>query len=456
MNIEFDLSTKQVNAYEQLLDEEVSELVFGGGARGGKTYLGSFWVISACYAMPGSAWLIARQDLKTLKRTTQRTFFKVLSTMGLKRDVDYKYNAQDQVIEFIKKKSVVFFAELRRLPGDPEFDRIGSFDLTGAWIDEAQEICKDAKDALQFRFTVLEGEGWVTVPTTLYTCNPGKNWIYSEFWKPLVRNKGKQGERTFAMGKRFITSLYTDNPWIDHQKYKKNVLKTGNKAKIQRLLYGNFDYDDDPNCLFSFNVINDLFTNHAVASKTKYCTVDVGRKGKDPSVFRLWEGLKSYKTIRVERASVPGNIAWCKKIERDEGIRRSHFVIDEGGVGGGVVDGFKGCTPYLGGSKPIIPRGKKVAPNYLNLKAQCAFELARIAKQGRIEIVPATEKEKERIKEELAIVKERDADKDDKIKITKKEDMNELLGRSPDDLDTLLMRMLFEIKKPASLEAIFV
>lgn len=455
MQIDFELSDKQADAYELLCDPEVSELVFGGGARGGKTFLGSFWIILSGKTMPGSAWLIAREELKALKRTTLRTFFKVLQMMGLKKDIDYRYNAQDMLIEFAWG-SVVFFAELKRIPSDPEFDRIGSFDLTGAWIDEAQEVCKDAKDALQFRYTVLEGEGWVTSPTSLYTCNPGKNWINTEFWKPLIREGGDAREKTLSQGKRFITSLYTDNPWIDHYKYRKNVLKTGNKIKIARLLHGNFDYDDDPSCLMDFDTITDLFTNKAVASLSKFCSVDVARFGKDATVIRCWEGLKNYKTIRMDKSSVAQVVQMLKKVEQEEKIRRSHFIVDEDGVGGGVVDLFPGCKGFINNSKAIKPSGKKEIPNYVNLKTQCYYEFARLAKQGRIEIVYNNEKEKERIIEELSQIKQKDIDKDRKISLIDKDKMKESLGRSPDDADSLMMRMYFELKKPVSFEAIFV
>lgn len=74
MIVDITLSEKQLKAHELLTDEFTSELVFGGGARGGKSWLGSVWIISECLAKPESAWLIGREELKALKRTTLRTF----------------------------------------------------------------------------------------------------------------------------------------------------------------------------------------------------------------------------------------------------------------------------------------------------------------------------------------------------------------------------------------------
>lgn len=53
---------------------------------------------------------------------------------------------------------------------------------------------------------------------------------------------------------------------------------------------------------------------------------------------------------------------------------------------------------------------------------------------------------KEKIIQELKQIKSKDSDKDGKLKIIPKEEVKELIGRSPDFSDTMLMRCLFEIK----------
>lgn len=47
--------------------------------------------------------------------------------------------------------------------------------------------------------------------------------------------------------------------------------------------------------------------------------------------------------------------------------------------------------------------------------------------------------------EELEQVKSRDNDKDGKIRLIRKEDIKEFLGRSPDLSDTIMMREYFEL-----------
>jgi hypothetical protein len=399
-------------------------------------------------AFPKSAWLVAREELKALKRTTFRTFFKVLSLLGYETGKHFNYNAQDMTLTFANN-SVVFFAELKRNPSDPEFNRIGSYDLTGAWIDEAQEICKDAKDVLQFRFTVMEGEGWKTVPKTLYTCNPSKTWIYSDFWRPLIKEKIK------IDGRYFITSLYSDNPYIDQKKYKKNVLKTNNKVQIERLLRGNFEYDDDPTVLMEYETILDLFTNEG-GKGNKYISCDVARFGEDRTVICYWEGLKCCKVDCYSKRGTDEVVKILDDLCQKHQVRRSHVVVDEDGVGGGVVDNFKGCVGFVNNSSPLKISGFKGVHNYANLKTQCYFKFSQLAKDGKIRVDGISVQDQKDLIEELGQVKQKDIDKDGKIALIGKETMKENLGRSPDIADALMMRMFFELKSGVILKPFFV
>ena len=410
------------------------------------SFLGSFWVIMGCVTMPGSAWLIGREELKALKRTTLRTFFKVLGILGYKKDIHYRYNAQDMTLTF-PNGSVVFFAELKRIPSDPEFDRLGSYDLTGAWIDECQEVCKEAKDTIQFRFTLLSGKGWVTSPKTLYTCNPAKTWIYSDFWKPIVK------EKKHIDGRHFITSLYSDNPYIDHAKYKKNVLKTKNKIKIERLLKGNFEYDDDPTKIFEYDKILNLFTNKTNIEETthhlnKYITCDVARTG-DKIVIGVWYEWQLIKVFSYENQTLDKTRDQIMELEKRHQIPRSNVCPDADGMGIGLVDMLPGCLPFHNNGKVKQPysadHDETTKLDYANLKTQCYFALAQFANEGKIGVDEIDVNDKEDLIEELDVVKQINVDSDKKTEIIKKEDVKDLLGRSPDFSDMMMMRMVFEV-----------
>ncbi|RZK27890.1 MAG: phage portal protein, partial [Hymenobacter sp.] len=244
---------KQRQALRLLRDQQTNEVMYGGGARGGKSWIGNAWILMAAISMPDSAWLVAREELTKLKDTTLLTYFKVANALGAKGE--YTYNASSHTATFLNG-SVVFFREIKWIPSDPEFDRLGSYDLTGAFIDEAQQIHPKAISVLRGRFSLLSGEIgedglpiWRTVPKMLFTCNPAKNWIYTDFYKPSVENR-------LAPHKAFVVSLATDNPFVSED-YLTN-LRRSDKVTVARLLDGNFEYDDDPTVLVGFDAIANL------------------------------------------------------------------------------------------------------------------------------------------------------------------------------------------------------
>lgn len=429
MEIQFKTFDKQRQALRALRDNSTNEVLYGGGARGGKSWLGCGWVIMECISKPGSAWLIAREELTKLRDTTLLTFFKVLKEFGLKKDVHFHYDAQAFVATFYTG-SRVFFREIKYIPSDPEFDRLGSYDLTGSFLDECQQIHEKAISVLRGRFSVLSGEGWKTIPKSLYTCNPAKNWIYRDFVKPA-----KNG--TITNDRKFIPSLATDNPFAD-EAYIDN-LKKADKITRARLLYGDFEYDDDPAALMSIDKINDIFTNDFIIGGEKYITADIARFGSDTTTIMIWDGLRVEKVLQLRKKATTDISQMIQHLRRMYQVPMSNVVIDEDGIGGGVVDQLEGCYGFVNNSSALE------GENFANLKSQCYFKLAELVNANEIYVKCDDPTIKQQLVEELEQVKQKDMDKDGKRAVIPKDKVKELIGRSPDLSDSLMMRMVFEI-----------
>ena len=88
-----------------------------------------------------------------------------------------------------------------------------------------------------------------------------------------------------------------------------------------------------------------------------------------------------------------------------------------------------------------------IKPNYANLKTQCAFEFARLAKLGAVKIATDDAEIREKIVEEISQLKRKNLDREGKIFLVSKEEIKEKIGRSPDFLDAILMRFYFEIAR---------
>ena len=224
------LSKKQSTTLDFLEDNKTNEILYGGGAGGGKSLLGCYWIIKNCFKYPGTRWLIGRSVLKTLKETTIKTLFEVLEMQKIPTQA-YKYRLQSNELIFFNG-SEILFKDLFAYPSDPNFDELGSLELTGVFIDEAIQVSEKAKNIVRSRIR-FKLDKYKLVPKCLYTSNPGKGWLYNEFYKPF---KYKELQKN----KQFIQSLLPDNPFIsDH--YKANLDSLDRESK-ERLLYGNWDF----------------------------------------------------------------------------------------------------------------------------------------------------------------------------------------------------------------------
>lgn len=141
---------KQEEALKILTDNKTVEFLYGGAAGGAKSWTGCAWLAFMCLTYPGTKWFIGREELKRLRESTLITFYKVCGRYGLKLNVDYKYNGADNFIEFTNG-SRINLLDLRHLPSDPLYERYGSVEYTGGWIEEGGEVNFGAYDTLKTR-----------------------------------------------------------------------------------------------------------------------------------------------------------------------------------------------------------------------------------------------------------------------------------------------------------------
>lgn len=431
------LFSKQAEAYRYLMadNKEVTEVLYGGGARGGKTAFGCIWQILRRITLPGSVGLVCREQLNKLKDTTIVTMFEMLGMMGMTKLVRYN---ESRLIMTFPNGSKILFRELMYYPKDPEYDSLGSLAITDLFIDECQQVCAKAISVLKGRFSLLTGKDkhgnkWHTVPKALYTCNPRRNWIYTDFVKPAKEGK-------LPPHRKFIKALPVDNPYVD-QSYLDNLLRS-DKITVQRLYYGNFEYDDDPSALLDFDAICDLFVNEHIKPVGGHSgSADIATKGHDRFVITSWTG--NVCRIAVDKTYSPGKEVYedVRNTMIRDSIPRSLMIVDADGIGGYLESFLPGIKEFHGGGRPMDPR-------YDNLKSECAFILADLIQRRAMRIICDDPEQRERIKAELGVLKQANIDKDTgKKAIISKDQMKELLGHSPDYLDALLMAMYFRRTK---------
>lgn len=439
MEAQIKLLPKQSDAFDAYQSEKITELGYGGAAGGGKTRLGCYLAIYIAEAYPRSRGAIGRKELKTLRQTTLATLFEVFNELGYKGDKDFKYNAQDSKITF-SNGSELLLLDTAYSPQDPEYTRFGSLELTWAWVDESNETPLKAKSILKTRVGRKNNfDSKIVKNFWLETFNPDKGHVYADYYKPW--KEGKLPEY-----RAFIRATAGDNPHLPSA-YIDN-LKRADKMTRERLLNGNFEYDDDPTNLVNTDAIEDLWTNTVVKDDKKFIVVDVARYGGDKTIITVWE---SFEVVEVQMYQKLGVDEVADKIKQTAArwfIPFSKIIIDEDGVGGGVVDILRGVKGFMANRTPFLNRFTGLPDNFRNLKTQCAYTLADYVNNHKIAVKNVGEDIKQLIREDLSWLKRKNPDKDGKLEIISKEEIKENTGRSPDIGDTLMMRMYFELEQP--------
>jgi len=422
------LTKKQGQAYKYLSDKVTTEVLFGGSAGGGKSYLGSVWLIYLCTSYDGIRCLMGRSKLDNLKKTTLNTFFDVCKEFELIAGVDYTYNAQSNIIKF-NNGSEIILKDLFQYPSDKNFDSLGSLEITAAFIDEANQVTEKAKQIVSSRLRYKLDEYNLT-PKLLLTCNPAKNWVYSNFYKP-------QRENRLPEYRKFIQALVDDNKHISKH-YKEQLLKLDEISK-QRLLYGNWEYDDSEDKLINYNAILSAFELDNTPTGDKYISADIARYGKDKTCIILWNGLRAEQFVVIDKNSVTEAAEAIRKLQQANAVPLQNIIVDDDGVGGGVTDILR-CKAFRNNSKAL--KGE----NYINLKTQCYYALSDAVNKSQVYISTNNIAYKNFIIQELEQVRRKNFDKDTKLQLISKDEVKAAIGRSPDFSDALAMRMYYELR----------
>lgn len=446
--MQLKLTKKQLYAFSILEQKEydhelgyeanvIEEMAYGGSAGGGKTDFGASWLLLNCIRYPGSRWFIGRTELKRLKQSTLLTFFQVCARYGFKKDVDFRYNSIDTTIKFINGSEIYGF-DLAYYPSDPEFDRFGSLEFTGGFIDESQEIPEDAKAVLSSRLRYKTREFKIRGQIFM-GCNPGKNFLYREFYKPYIQN-------SLPNYKAFIRASVYDNPFIDKAYIQK--LKRLPEPLRKKLLDGNWDYADASNALVPFSWLQSALVAERPPMKPNSIRLvgfDVAREGEDNSVIALIvDGILCElfaleiditKQQNVGRIMADKFMRYCDM----NGVGYRNATVDAVGIGVSVIDSLREknwyVNEYKGGSS--IKKHKKLKiERFQNLRTYSHWMFREAIQSGELKIYDQIS-ELDNFMLDVGAYTYNDNDK--LIILEKKSEIKKQIGRSPDFLDAVTM-----------------
>lgn len=426
MNIKIKLTDNQRKAFKYLRDDIHQNIGYWWGAWGWKSYLWCVRAWTMCIKYPWIVFAFVRDTIKNLKATTVITLEKFYQDYQIPEEFRGTLNEQKSIIQF-KNGSIIRLLEGCYYPSDPLYNRFWSLELTCAFIEESAEIPYTAIEYVRSRTGRMKNKEYWIKPKILETFNPNPWHVYERYYL------GKWWENSV-----FVESLVSSNNFISEY-YVENLNNLSEWLKW-RLLRGEWNFDNNVWMLFKQSDLIKLRENQSVGN-TYYLICDVARFGKDTTRISLWKGNARFRVKTYEKSSVKETIQAITFFVEQYNIDWNNVVVDSDGVGGGVVDGLPNCRAFINNSSPVARRTKH---NYANLKSQCAFLLQEKVQNGQIAIKREhndKDKDWELLQQEMLNTYIDEKSVDGKTRIEPKEKIKERIWRSPDLLDTLIMRM---------------
>lgn len=227
-----------------------------------------------------------------------------------------------------------------------------------------------------------------------------------------------------------------------------------NQSEEQRSrdLDGNWKFKSAGDDMIKMSDIEKFYDNaEQTGNGQRYVTCDVAFEGGDQCVFILWVG-NHMQDIYVCKKDAKATVEIASALLQRWGVRQENFTYDVLGIGHVMQGFFKSAVPF--NAKEAVD--SKYKGMYYNINAQTAYLFADHIKDGTYSINSELLERRysgknyknmllsEILNQERRCIRFREDDQSRLI--DKGAGMKKLIGRSPDFIDAMKMREIFNIK----------
>jgi len=317
-------------------------------------------------------------------------------------------------------------------------------DLIDWWIDEDGYVIKERSGIIRYMTVYMDEIVW----------GDTRQEVFDKVG--TLQSLDEVLSFTFIEGELEHNKMLLEND----PSYKSKLLALSEEDQL-RLLRRNWNVKVDKTTLINYIRFKDTFTNEWVQKGQKYITADIATSGSDLLSIWVWEGRRAIDLELVEKNNGKQAVEMIKRKQQLHFVPSSNICYDADGVGGGLTGFLPNAIEFHGGGK--VYGNEK----YMNRRAQCYFHLAHAINQT----FPKSEKDAYYISPEilqkkypfntpkqykgrtiewvllhqLKAIRQNKPDAEGKKSIIKKEEMKIILGGiSPDLLDGLMMREVFD------------
>lgn len=280
--------------------------------------------------------------------------------------------------------------------------------------------------------------------------------LIDELYRPYERlNLGMTREEMFIKSATFIEGRLEENiQLLRSDPTYLSSLANQSLEDIERDLRGNWKYKTVGDDLINYANMEKFFNNDMhVGDHHRRCSCDVAFDGGDNLVLWLWVGnhiqdiFTCSKNSKIVLQIVKNKLEEWSVLEED-------MTYDLSGIGQSFKGFFPNAVPF--NNRESVD--EKYKGQYDNIKSQCAYMFYHALNDGEISINPNLLSLKfsgngyKNVPLRDILMKERKAIKQDinntdkGFCIIKKVMMKQLVGHSPDFIEAMLMRFIFDIK----------
>ena len=288
-----------------------------------------------------------------------------------------------------------------------------------------------------------------------YIWGNNKQEVIEKGWhvlEPLVEKSGLDPD-IFIKSITFIGGSIYDNKELlkIDPNYLGNLNAQDEETKL-RLLGGNWNAKASAIDVYDYHKLRDVFTNSFLENTYKFAersiTTDIAMKGSDKFIVLVWQGKMIIDFAVMSKSKGNEVIAQIKDMAYKHQVPYSNIIFDNDGVGQ-FVDGFiPDAIEFNNGSRPMN------GENYQNLKSQCFIKSGDAVSRGEYYVLPEVAERqfdehrtfKEQLLFERKAIKRGKPDNDGKLCVIPKQEMKVFLdGKSPDLMDSFMMREVLEM-----------
>ncbi len=412
---------KQMEIWKLWADKVHTHICASGCKGFGKTYVALSIILSQALTYPNTRYFYCRSKLNDLRKFTLPDATNILeNTWKLDKNY-YSFNAQDNYFKF-HNGSIVYFIGADWMPSDPNYIRFGSIQVTAGVFEEAGSIPREAYSNLCAAVGRWMNKEYDLPGKVLIISNPSNNWIFTDYYKPWR-------DGVLEPHKAFVLGTLRDNKQLP-ESYYENLERTLSNNEKQRLLYGRFEFDDNPNLLVDYESVCDVFTNQPEGDD-QAISVDIATLGEDRAVIIRWVGTAAYIESVTHKVDLKTTLEKIQDISNKHHIGRSQIIYDADGVGMAVSGWLSGAVAFHNGGRAVDNS------KYANAKSEVFYKLAELIRERKLRIY-CDDDLQETIKNELMLLIGKDRpDSTYKLAVISKDEMKENISRSPDILDCL-------------------